>query len=141
MDELDYELDVTFDPKLPIATTKNGVQIPIQKNLVTATEVVTQINKSLNTPYTGKDIKKLSLNKAEAAYLSIAERAQDGDISALDFLLDRTVGKVAQQVNNVNVTASLQEFLTSIEKEEQPIDITPITPSPQQHQEELEDVL
>jgi len=60
----------------------------------------------------------------------LAEHAQDGDIGALNVILDRFIGRPTQQVNTLNVSASLTEFLGALAEEvenpQEPIDVTPV---------------
>lgn len=72
---------------------------------------------ALSSPYNGKDPKKLGMSKGEAAFLSLAEFAQEGDVTALETLLNRLLGKPIQQINSLNVSASLSEFLGSLAAE------------------------
>lgn len=80
----------------------------------TAQEIVDHLKSALTSAYTGKDPKKQHLTKGEAAFLSLAEQAQDGNGEALEQLLNRLLGKPIQQVNSLNVSASLSEFLGSL---------------------------
>jgi hypothetical protein len=83
----------------------------------TPAEIVEHLKSALASDYTGRDINKLGMTKGEAAFLSVAESAQDGDISALEALLNRLLGKPVQQVNALNVSASLSEFLGGLAAE------------------------
>lgn len=84
---------------------------------VSAVEIVKSIEDALSSEYTGKDLKKSGLTKAAAAFLALAEKAQDGDGEALEKILNRLIGKPIQQINSFNVSASLSEFLGGLAKE------------------------
>jgi hypothetical protein len=83
----------------------------------TPTEVVNTLQSVLASPYTGKDPKKVGMTKGSAAFMALAEAAQDGDLGALESLLNRLLGKPVQQVNSLNVTATLSEFLGKLAEE------------------------
>jgi hypothetical protein len=100
----------------------DGTLLPVsQASRLTALEVVNHVGNALLKPYDGRNIKHLGKTKLEAAADEIASQAQEGSIVALDTLLDRAVGKAVQQVNTVNVTATLKEFLDEIEQKETPV--------------------
>lgn len=98
----------------------DGKPIPVEQ--FSPTTVVQILQNVLASPYTGKDPKKIGLTKSAAAFMSLAEAAQDGDLAALEALLNRYMGKPVQQINSLNVTATLSEFLgklaDEIEREE-----------------------
>jgi len=97
----------------------------------TPTTIVNILQEVLSSPYTGKDPKKIGLTKSAAAFMSLAECAQDGDAGALEALLNRYMGKPVQQINSLNVTATLSEFLGKLADEierESVIDVVPEKP-------------
>lgn len=93
----------------------DGVPIPVEQ--FSPTTVVQILQNVLASPYTGKDPKKIGLTKSAAAFMSLAEAAQDGDAGALETLLSRYMGKPVQQLNSLNVTATLSEFLGKLAEE------------------------
>ena len=99
-----------------VQTNPDGSRVMSEK-LFTAGEVVGSLQSVLASPYTGKDTKKVGMTKGAAAFLSIAEAAQDGDLGALESLLNRLLGKPVQQVQSLNVTATLSEFLGKLADE------------------------
>lgn len=111
-------------PRTQIVTKSDGSLVPLTARL-TPTEIVGMLNDALLSPYTGKDPNKKKLTKGAAAFQALAEAAQDGDQGAFSFLLDRLIGKPVQQVNSLNVTASLSEFLSGLaaEMEKDVIDV------------------
>ena len=107
--------EIVHDPNLPVCYV-NGIPIPTGRRQVTGKDVIEQLKNALSTDYTGKDPKKYGLTKNEAMLLSIVEQAQEGNLAAADFVLDRFVGKPTQNINALSVTASLQEFLDGIDR-------------------------
>lgn len=109
--------------------------MPTGQKQLTGLDIVEQLKNALSTPYTGEDPRKIGLTKGAAALLALAEKAQDGDGSALELLLNRLMGKPVQQVNQLTASASLKEFLDhlslEVAKVENPFDVpsTPATPS------------
>ena len=106
----------------------NGALVPVNDTLrLTPTEIVAMLNNALLSPYTGADVEKLKMTKGEAAFMALAEQAQDGDVGAFSFLLDRLMGKPVQQVNALTLTANLSDFLSSLagEMEKEVIDVKP----------------
>lgn len=85
---------------------------------MTGAQIVEQARSALSTDYTGRDIEKVGLNKGAAMMLKVAEMAQDGDLDAVNLLLDRLIGRPVQQVNSLSVAATLPEFLDELNRRE-----------------------
>jgi len=90
---------------------------PLGARRMSAVDIMKSIEEALSSDYTGKDVQKIGLTKAAAAFLALAEKAQDGDGEALEKILNRLIGKPIQQINSFNVSASLSEFLGGLAKE------------------------
>ena len=105
--------EITYDPDLPVAYVK-GQAVPIGKRGNTAAEILEGLQSAFLQVYEGKDPKKFGLTKMGAMQKSVADMAADGDLSAIGLYLDRTIGKPVQQIQSINVTASIKEFLAQI---------------------------
>ena len=103
--------------QIEIIVASGGIPIPVGRRQFSALDVVELVKNALATDYNGLDPKKQGMSKGAAAFLKLAEEAQDGDKAALDFLLDRFIGKPVQQTKNLNVSASMAEFLAALENE------------------------
>ena len=103
--------------QVEIIVASGGIPIPVGRRQFSALDVVELVKNALATDYNGLDPKKQGMSKGAAAFLKLAEEAQDGDKAALDFLLDRFIGKPVQQTKNLNVSASMAEFLAALENE------------------------
>jgi hypothetical protein len=102
-----------------------GIIVPIGGRRMTSAQFLEQLTNALSTPYSGRDpIKYGHLTKGEAALLKLAEAAQDGDQEAFEFLVERLIGKPVQQINQMNVTASLKEFLGALAVECAVVEVT-----------------
>lgn len=113
--ELDELLGIATPSHPGTLTARDGTIIPIgSTGQLTATEIAAQAGTSLLAPYDGKDPKHFGKTKLTAAYDAVASKAQDGDIGALEVILDRIMGKPVQAVKNLNVTATLKDFLNGI---------------------------
>ena len=110
-----------------VQTNPDGSRVMSEK-LFTAGEVVGSLQSVLASPYTGKDPKKVGMTKGAAAFMSIAEAAQDGDLGALESLLNRLLGKPVQQVQSLNVTATLSEFLGKLAEEMEKPEVIDVDP-------------
>ena len=118
---------MTYDPKLPIGYI-DGIPVPTGRKAITAQDVMAQLKDALMTEYTGDDPNKRGMTKAQAMTLSVAERAQDGDLAAIDNILNRLYGKPVQAIQNLNVQATLSEFLDELNRKPQPQTVVDITP-------------
>jgi hypothetical protein len=107
--------EVVYDPTKPIAYV-NGQVIPIGKTPITGDQLLEMLRTELNEEYSGQDPRKIGLTNAEAIKIEIVRKAADGDKEAINMLYDRVIGKPIQQVNQVNVTASLKEFLSGLKE-------------------------
>lgn len=126
---MDPEAGIAYAKDSPIAVVNGKLVIPVGRRQVSAMDIVEALKDALSTAYTGKDPAKRGLTKGEAALLSIAENAQDGDAGAFEFLLNRLMGKPVQQVNQMNVSASLKEFLEGLSVETERCTVDPLGPA------------
>jgi len=97
-------------------------------------EVLTQIKDVLRQPYKGRDVDKFGMTLLEAALYAAAKKAADGDIDALDKVLNRLVGKPLQTV--VSASGTLSEFLDRVANDKAVIDVD-ATPAPAQDVRDL----
>jgi hypothetical protein len=81
------------------------------------------VHKSLDLPYDGKDPALYGLSLGEAIILAQARRAADGDPIARKEILERILGAITQKNENVNVTGTLNDFLTEVAKKEKIFDV------------------
>jgi len=126
---MDPEAGIVYDANVPVAVVDGRFVIPVGRRQVSAMDIVEALKDALSTAYTGKDPNKRGLSKGEAALLAVAEKAQDGDESAFEFLLNRLMGKPIQQVNQMNVSASLKEFLDGLSVETERVCVDPLAPA------------
>lgn len=91
-----------------------GIVIPLGRKPVDPKMILDDLKKSLATDYDGKDPTLKGLTKQEAGRMILARRVQEGDIEAIKYVDDRIIGKPVQQINSMNVSATLQEFLDGI---------------------------
>ena len=110
----------------------SGAKIPCNVlNAVSATDVAKAV---LLEPYDGVNEKYKGRTKMEVMFMRLANEATSHSSTANDAartLLDRCFGKPKQSVETVNVTASLDEFLTALNP------ANPMQPAPQ---DELVDI-
>jgi hypothetical protein len=83
---------------------------------MSAQEVLDGLQTAMMDDYAGNDPKKLGLSKKRAMEISLADKAAEGDLAAIGMILDRTLGKPVQQVQNLNVSTGLKDFLNNIIK-------------------------
>jgi hypothetical protein len=98
-----------------------GIIVPINRTRVSAKEVFTAIQDALATDYDGLNPRMSGLSKNEAAMMSLANKAQDGDIESIKYLHDRMMGKPVQSTFNLNATADLKDFLSELSQKDAPI--------------------
>lgn len=114
-----------FYPEGKRVAVIGGMVVPTGSRGLTPTEITTQIKDVVAQPYMGKNVELLGMTLLEAALYSAAKKAAEGDLDALEKLLNRLMGKPIQQV--VSATGTLKEFLDGIARTES-ID-TPATDS------------
>lgn len=95
-----------------------GKVMPIGPRQLSPAEIVGQIKDAVALPYSGADAEKVGMTLIEAAVFSAARAAADGDLDALEKILNRLMGKPVQQV--ISATGSLKEFLEHIAQSEEP---------------------
>ncbi len=105
--------DIIRDPHLPMVYI-GGQAIPTGKRGVTAAEMMEGMQDALLQDYEGDDPKKFGLSKKQAMEKELADQAADGNLSAISMLQDRILGKPVQQVQSLNVTTSLKDFLLQV---------------------------
>ena len=91
-----------------------GNILPIGQQQITPAEIMEQIKSVVCMQYEGGDVNKLGMTLIEAALYSAAKSAAEGDLDALEKLLNRIMGKPIQQVQNLNMNASLKDFLDGV---------------------------
>ena len=91
-----------------------GIIIPLGRKPVAPKTIVDNLTKALALPYEGKDPTLQGLTKDEASAIVVARKAEAGDMEAIKYLHDRVIGKPVQQINSMNVSTTLQEFLDGI---------------------------
>lgn len=107
--------DIIYPEGHNVAVVSGNV-IPIGARQLSAAEIVNQIKEAVSLPYLGKDAEKIGMTLIEAAIYSAAKKAADGDLDALEKVLNRLMGKPVQQV--ISATGSLKEFLDGIARTE-----------------------
>ena len=116
---------------LPPATAEvGGVRIPVRATGLAPAEILQTIQGAVGRKYEGRDVKKHGMTLLEAALVSAAEQASEGDLEALEKLLNRLLGKPVQQV--LTATGSLRDFLDTVGKTTEVIDVPQVvTETPQ----------
>lgn len=105
--------EIIHDPNLPVAYV-GGEIVPTGKKPVTATDIMEGLRGALNKDYSGSHPGRVGLTRIEAIHDALTEKAADGDLSAINMILDRTMGKPIQQVQSLTVTTSLKDFLNGL---------------------------
>lgn len=85
-----------------------------------------RITKAMDIPYPADPLfepELLGLTMGEVAILKQVQMASHGSINSLELILDRTVGKVANNNVNLNATMTYQDFLDKIAREDGVVDI------------------
>lgn len=101
----------------------DGVVVPVGARQLSAGEVATQIRTVVARMYEGSDPTKQGMTLLEAALFEAARKAADGDLDALNKLLDRILGKPVQQM--LQATGTLKEFLDQVARSET-VEIDPL---------------
>ena len=96
-----------------------GEIVPTGGERMSPSEISKQIRDVVAMPYAGKDAGKIGMTLLEAALFSAATKAADGDVDAMNKLLDRLIGKPTQTV--VQATGTLKDFLNQIAMQD-PVD-------------------
>jgi hypothetical protein len=107
--------DIAYPAGKNVAVVEGHV-IPIGSKQLTPSEIVAQIKDAVALPYSGRDADKIGMTLLEAAIFEAAKKAADGDLDALEKLLNRLMGKPIQAV--VSAQGSLREFLDGIARSE-----------------------
>lgn len=106
--------DVVFYPAGGNVALIGGREVPIGPERVTASTIIDKLRNVCGTYYSGPEPEKQGMTLLEAALFEAATQAADGDLEALDRVLNRLMGKPMQQVASVNFTGTLQDFLDTI---------------------------
>lgn len=96
----------------------DGVTLPTGPRRMTVTDIMDIFQSAARMPYKGLDPKKKGKTLLEAGILSTYERAADGDLQAMNLILDRSMGKPVQQVNSLNATVTIKDLLDGIHQSE-----------------------
>ena len=110
------EPDIIYPPGKNIAVLKNGTMLPVGPRGLSPSEIVSSIREIVARKYKGEDESKWGMSMLEAALMAAAEKAADGDLDALNKILDRLLGKPLQQT--IQATGTLREFLDQIAHED-----------------------
>jgi len=104
--------DIIYPPGENVAVLKSGERLPVGPRQLAPSEIVAQIKDAVSLPYMGKESDKIGMTLIEAAIYSAAKKAADGDLDALEKLLNRLMGKPMQTV--VQASGTLREFLDGL---------------------------
>ena len=106
----------------------DGEVVPVGRGQITPAQILEQFKSVVALPYSGKEADKIGMTLIEAALYSAAKKAADGDTDAMEKILNRLMGKPLQQVQNLNMTTTLKEFLDAIARTEcgSAIDVDPL---------------
>ena len=114
MDAVDA--DIIYPPGRNVAVLRNGTTLPTGPRGLSPSEIVGQLKDVVARKYTGDNPLLKGMSLLEAAMLSAAMKAADGDLDALNKIWDRLLGKPLQQT--VQATGTLREFLDQIAHED-----------------------
>ena len=103
---------ILYPPGRNVALTRDGTLVPTGPRQLSPSEIVSQIREVVARKYTGEDETKWGMSLLEAALVSAAEKAAEGDLDALNKILDRLLGKPIQQT--IQATGTLREFLDEL---------------------------
>ena len=112
------EADIIYPPGHNVAVLRDGNRVPVGPRQLSPSEIVAQIKDVVSRPYMGTDAGKIGMSLLEAAFTAAAEKAADGDLDALEKLLNRLVGKPLQTV--VSASGTLREFLDGLANSDTP---------------------
>lgn len=100
------------------------IRDPITGAVVSITNDITKcaLSNALAKEYEGDKEQHAGKTKFEAMTDSVADKAADGDLDAVNIVFDRTVGKPKQTVESVNVNTTLAEYLDEVRKNSGVID-------------------
>lgn len=100
--------------QITVKATESGHLVPVNDNAVTGELILKKFNQSLNAQYDGRNKKHQGQTKLTAAVTSLVDKAADGDKEAVNMIMDRIMGKPAQLTQNINVTSSMDDFLSGL---------------------------
>jgi hypothetical protein len=106
---------IEYPPDRNVAIT-GGRVVPVGPRHLSPSEIVSTLKDIVSMPYEGPDARKIGMSLLEAAFLTAAEQAADGDTDALEKILSRLIGKPVQQI--VSASGTLKEFLDVIGRSE-----------------------
>ncbi len=109
--------DIVYPSGRNVAVINGSEVVPVGPRQLSPSEIVAQIKDAVSLPYRGKDVDKIGMTLIEAAIYSAAKAAAEGDLDALEKLLNRLMGKPMQTV--VSATGTLKEFLDGLAQTEQ----------------------
>ena len=104
---------IRYPSEAPVAIV-NGKLLPVGGRQTSAMQVLDQIKTVVCLMYEGEDPRLKGMTLMEAALVKQAIMAADGDGDALERFLNRILGKPLQQVANLNMNASLKEYLDEL---------------------------
>lgn len=110
------EPDIVYPPGKNIAVLRDGTLLPTGPRGLSPSEIVSSIREIVARKYKGEDETKWGMSLLEASLVAAAEKAADGDLDALNKILDRLLGRPIQQT--IQATGTLREFLDQIAHED-----------------------
>lgn len=112
------DADIIYPPGKNIAVLRDGTMLPVGPRGLSPSEIVSSIREIVARRYAGPDESKWGMTMLEAALVTAAEKAADGDLDALTRILDRLLGKPVQQT--ITASGTLKEFLDELAKSDPP---------------------
>jgi len=112
------DADIIYPPGKNIAVLRDGTMLPVGPRGLSPSEIVSSIREIVARKYKGEDESKWGMTMLEAALVTAAEKAADGDLDALTRILDRLLGKPVQQT--ITASGTLKEFLDELAKSDTP---------------------
>jgi hypothetical protein len=104
--------EIFYPPEKNIAVMADGAVVPLGPRSLSPSEIVSQLKDLVSLPYHGGEADKIGMTLIEAALYSAAKKAADGNLDALEKILNRLMGKPMQTV--VSASGTLKEFLDGI---------------------------
>lgn len=110
-------LVVTPVPSTKLIKWENGIPVPVEKPLLNSQQIKDVAAAVLSLPYEGEgdplgaDPELFGMSKLEVSLIKMARAAADGDKWAINFLLDRAVGKPKQTSETVKMDMTYEDYL------------------------------
>lgn len=110
-------------PKDSHVAISGGQVVPIGRQQMTPQQILARIKETVGMQYMGRDVEKIGMTLLEAAMYEAAKKASEGDLDALEKLLNRLMGKPVQQV--ISATGSFKDFLDMVANSSEPREVDP----------------